>query len=208
VPDPLQGSIPVVGIGWVPYAVNVTVDVAAALGVTNWAVIERPREPVAPANAVDGAGDDTSTVCPPAGWPIWPRRRGPGHTTSTEALACWPLTRPINVWCGAIVTDAGCAPATAPNARLTTAVTNTTPDVTRMVVLPDMSFTFPEEGLSFPAFQGSALRETSPAGPSLQRCPPPAANQPGLSRRSATFDAGNPVRGRPERCRSDAGRHA
>lgn len=87
-PDPLHGSIPVVGSGWVPYWVNVTVGVAAALGVMNWAAIERPREPVSPADAVEGAGDDTATVCPPAGWPIWPRRGGPGHTTSTEALDC------------------------------------------------------------------------------------------------------------------------
>jgi len=48
-PDPLHGNIPVVGIGRVPYAENVTAGTpAAVLAVMNWAVIERPREPVLP----------------------------------------------------------------------------------------------------------------------------------------------------------------
>jgi hypothetical protein len=70
---------------------------AAVLEGENWATILRPLEPVAPDEAVDGAGDLTAMVCPPTGLPISPGRTASEHATLTLAAAGDPFTRPTKV---------------------------------------------------------------------------------------------------------------
>jgi hypothetical protein len=61
-PDPVHGSSTVVGMGADPYWVKVTDQPAAALGVTSWATMLVPRDPVKPPGAVEDEGEETPTV--------------------------------------------------------------------------------------------------------------------------------------------------
>jgi hypothetical protein len=74
-----------------------TLGAAVALGVGNWAMIFCPREPVAPDEALEGAGDLTATVCPLTGLPISPGCSASGQAMAILASVRDPFTRPKKV---------------------------------------------------------------------------------------------------------------
>jgi hypothetical protein len=111
--------------------VNVTLEGADELVVTNPAMIVRPRPPVSPDETVDGDGDRTAMDCPLTGCPISPGRTACEQATLMLAPDADPFTRPKNVWSGRMTPAVGLAPADPSHASDPTIVPAVNPPKTK-----------------------------------------------------------------------------